>query len=50
MWQSWVEIMHYSVAYLIALLRSKHSSAELLFGAHMHCVNVVSIREFTQHI
>ena len=29
MWQSRVEIEHYSVAYLIALLRSKHSSAEL---------------------
>ena len=33
MWQSRVEIEHYSVAYFLALLRLKHSSVELLLRA-----------------
>ena len=37
--------VHYSVAYFVS---SKHSSAER--RAHTHCVIVVSIHEFTQHV
>ena len=50
LWQSWVEIEHYSVAYFdhitafVALLRGTSVKG----GTHMHCVNMVSIHEFTQ--
>ena len=51
MWQSRVEIKHYSVRISIALLRSKCSSAHATSAkgrAHTRSVNVVSIREFTK--
>ena len=34
MWQSWVEIEHYSIVYLLYL---KHCSAELLLRARLIC-------------
>ena len=51
MWQSRVEIEHYSVHISIALLHLKHCSAELpLRAGLMRCVNVASIDKFTQRI
>ena len=52
-WQSQVEIEHFPSRIPIALLCSKRSSVELLLRVgliYMHCVNVVSIHEFTQCI
>ena len=48
-WQSWVEIKHYSVAYfyhVTALQVLKHRTL-VKGGARMCCVNVVSIHKFT---
>ena len=52
MWQSWVEIEHYCVAYFarIAAFEALQRGASVKGGAHTRCVNVLSIYEFTQHI
>ena len=44
MWQSRVEVELYSVVYF------DHITVFAKGGAHMHCVNVSSIHEFTQRI
>ena len=48
-WQSWVEIEHYSVD-RIAAFEALHRRTSVKGGAHMGCVNVVGIDEFTQCI
>ena len=51
MWQSRVEIEHYSVAYSIALPHSKAVAQNIVKGeAHTHCVNVSSIHDFTHRV
>ena len=49
-WQSWVEIKHYSVAYFdhVTALQVLKRRTLVKGRAHMCCVNVVSIHEFTQ--
>ena len=52
MWQSRVEIEHYSVVYfdLITAFEALLRRTSVKGGAHTCCVNVVSIHEFTQLI
>ena len=51
MWQSRVEIEHYSVKYFEHFMRSKHYSAELIKGgAHMHCIDAWMPDMSTQHV
>ena len=52
MWQSWVEIEHYSIAYFdrIAAFEALYCRTSVKGGAHTLCVNVASIDEFTQRI
>ena len=48
-WQSWVEIKHYSVAYFDHVTALQVLKCRTLDkgGARMCCVNVVSIHKFT---
>ena len=48
MWESRVEIKHYSVAYFdhVTVLQVLKCRTLVKGGAHMCCVNVVSIYEF----
>ena len=50
MWQSRVEIEHYSIAYFdrIAAFEALQRRTSVKGGAHTHRVNVASIGEFTQ--
>ena len=50
MWQSQVEIQHYSVVYFncITAFEVLYHRTSIKSGADMRCVNVVSIHEFTQ--
>ena len=50
MWQSQVEIEHYSIVYFdrITVFKALYRRTSVKRGAGMHCVNVVSIHEFTQ--
>ena len=50
MWQSQVEIQHYSVVYFncITAFEVLYHRTSIKGGADMRCVNVVSIHEFTQ--
>ena len=50
MWQSQVEIEHYSVVYFdrITAFKVLYRRTSVKGGADMRCVNVVSIHEFTQ--
>ena len=50
MWQSQVEIEHYSVVYFdrITAFKVLYRRTSIKGGADMHCVNVVSIHKFTQ--
>ena len=52
MWQSRVEIEHYSVAYFtrIAAFEALWRRTSVKDGAHTSCVNVASIDEFTQRV
>ena len=52
MWQSRVEIEHYSVAYFdrITVFEVLNCRTSIKGGAHICCVNVISIHEFTQRI
>ena len=52
MWQSRVEIEHYSVACFdrIAAFEALQRRTSVKGRAHTHCVNVASIDEFTQCI
>ena len=52
MWQSQVEIEHYSVAYFdrITVFEVLKCRTSVKGGAHICCVNVISIHEFTQDI
>ena len=52
MWQSRVEIKHYSIAYFdrIAGFEALYRRTSVKGGAHMRCVNVASIDEFTQRV
>jgi len=49
-WQSRVEIEHYSVVYFahIAAFEALYCRTSVKGGAHTHWVNVASIDEFTQ--
>ena len=49
MWQSQVEIKHYSIAYFdhVTVLQVLKCKTSVKGGAHTCCVNVVSIHEFT---
>ena len=46
-WQSRVEIKHYSID-RIAAFEALQRRTSVKGGAHMRCVNVVGIDEFTQ--
>ena len=50
MWQSRVEIEHYSVAYFyrITAFEALQRKTSVKGEAHTHCVNVLSIHEFIQ--
>ena len=50
MWQSGVEIKHYSVAYFdcITAFEVLQRRTSVKGGAHMRCVNVAGIDEFTK--
>ena len=52
MWQSRVEIEHYSVAYFarIAAFEALLRGTSVKGGIHTHCVNVASIDEFAQRV
>ena len=52
MWQSRVEIEHYSVAYFthITAFEALLRGTSVKGGVQTRCVNVVSIDEFTQHV
>ena len=52
MWQSRLEIEHYSVVYFnsIAAFEALQRRTSVKGGAHARCVNVVSIDEFTQRV
>ena len=52
MWQSQVEIEHYSFAYFdrIAAFEALQRRTSVKGGAHTRCVNVASIDEFTQRV
>ena len=56
MWQSQVEIKHYSIAYSVAYfdhvtaLQMLKCKTSVKGGAHTCCVNGVSIHDFTQCI
>ena len=52
MWQSRVEIKHYSVVYFarITAFKTFKCGTSVKGGAHTFCVSVVSIDEFTQHV
>ena len=52
MWQSRVEIEHYSVAYFdrIAAFAALQCRTSVNGMAHTRCVNVASFDEFTQHV
>ena len=52
MWQSQVEIEHYSVAYFdyIITFEALQCITSIKGGAHTCCVNVSSIHELTQHV
>ena len=52
MWQSQVEIEHYSVVYFdrIAAFEALLRRTSVKGGADTCCVNVVSVDEFTQRI
>ena len=52
MWQSRVEIEHYSVAYFqrITAFEALQRRTSVRGGAHKRCVNVSSIHEFTQRV
>ena len=52
MWQSRVEIEHYSVAYFdrIAAFEALLRRTSVKGGAHTCCVNVASIDEFTHRV
>ena len=52
MWQSRVEIEHYSVAYFnrIAAFEALLRRTSVKGGVHARCVNVASIDEFAQRV
>ena len=52
MWQSRVEIEHYSVVYFnhITVFEVLWRGTSVRGGAHTRCINVVSIREFTHRV
>ena len=52
MWQSRVEIEHYSIAYFerIAAFEALYRRTSVKGGAHIRCVNVAGVDEFTQRV